>query len=178
MHNATILQVALAVLICSAVGCTNQYRIQEFPIESTDRAMLTQPGPIDVALPEDGQYGGRDLRGSGRMVQAAVIAALKQVGADARAAPVPTGAASQLQTAALLVTPTVLEWEDRATEWSGKPDRLQVDLRTTNAKGVLVDSAIVSGSSKWATLGGDHPQDMLLHALAPWAKRFLRPSGR
>jgi hypothetical protein len=58
--------------------------------------------------------------------------------------------------------PIIVLWEDRATEWSGRPDRIIIRITMLNvASGQIVDISTIQGSSKWATLGGDHPQDLL-----------------
>ena len=56
----------------------------------------------------------------------------------------------------------ILHWEERATEWSGKPDQItiQVTLYDVSSKQVL-DKVTIKGQSKWATFGGNHPQDLL-----------------
>ena len=60
------------------------------------------------------------------------------------------------------VVPEILHWEDRATEWSGLPDRIEVKIIVSDARrNGEIGSAIISGKSKWATFGGDHPQDLL-----------------
>jgi hypothetical protein len=43
------------------------------------------------------------------------------------------------------------------------------------ASGEVLDSAVIEGKSKWATLGGDHPQDLLESPLSDYA-RSLFPS--
>jgi uncharacterized protein DUF4823 len=53
-----------------------------------------------------------------------------------------------------------LHWEDRATEWSGKADRVKVSLPLYRS-GSLVGSALVTANSSWWTFGGDHPEDLL-----------------
>lgn len=53
-------------------------------------------------------------------------------------------------------------WEDHATEWSGIPDRIDVALglyRVRDRRCVAFEH--FKASSKWATFGGDHPQDLL-----------------
>jgi len=58
--------------------------------------------------------------------------------------------------------PEILHWEDRATEWSGKPDVIEVRLTLIDvASGRPLDETVISGKSKWATFGGDHPQELL-----------------
>jgi hypothetical protein len=57
---------------------------------------------------------------------------------------------------------TILHWEDRATEWSGIPDKVEIRIDVIeSARGDTIDSAIVKRKSGLATFGGDHPQDLL-----------------
>jgi hypothetical protein len=61
-----------------------------------------------------------------------------------------------------LIFPEIKHWEDRATEWSGKSDKIEVRITIIDARtGDLVDSVDVRGKSRWGTFGGDHPQDLL-----------------
>lgn len=59
-----------------------------------------------------------------------------------------------------VLKPQILHWEDRATEWSAKPDRVKVSLPLYKS-GQLVGSALISAKSSYWTLGGDHPEDLL-----------------
>lgn len=68
---------------------------------------------------------------------------------------------TQAQPYGYYVIPEILHWEDRATEWSGIPDRLEVKLSIFDGNKKELASTIITGKSKWATLGGDHPQDLL-----------------
>jgi hypothetical protein len=64
--------------------------------------------------------------------------------------------------ATYLVTPMIVHWEDRATEWSGISDKVEVRITVRDvASGRTLASAVVSGSSGLWTFGGDHPQDLL-----------------
>ena len=60
------------------------------------------------------------------------------------------------------VKPEILQWEDRNTEWSGKKDKIEIQIAVYDAvtKQELANSTY-TGRSKWATFGGDHPQDLL-----------------
>lgn len=52
---------------------------------------------------------------------------------------------------------------------------MRIELRTISVpSGAACDVAVVTASSKWATFGGDHPQDMLLPALRQWAEAIVR----
>ena len=47
------------------------------------------------------------------------------------------------------------------------------------SSGEILDSAVISGKSKWATFGGDHPQELLPELLRQYAGRlFARESSR
>jgi len=60
------------------------------------------------------------------------------------------------------VVPEILHWEDRNTEWSGKKDVIEIKITVVDAaSGSALASSVISGKSKWATFGGDHPQDLL-----------------
>lgn len=60
------------------------------------------------------------------------------------------------------VDPLIIRWEDRATEWSGVTDKVEVKIAIFDtATGEITDSAILKGHSAWATFGGDHPQELI-----------------
>jgi Domain of unknown function (DUF4823) len=68
-----------------------------------------------------------------------------------------------------------LQWEDRATEWSAKPDVASVKISIVAAKsGQLIDSAVINGKSGLATFGGDHPQDLLPKPMADYASSMFK----
>src|SRR5690606_13183371 len=53
-----------------------------------------------------------------------------------------------------LLYPEILLWEDRATEWSGRPDQASVKVSVVRAdSGAVIDSAVVGGKSGLGTLG-------------------------
>lgn len=58
------------------------------------------------------------------------------------------------------IDPKILHWEDRATEWSGKADRVKVSLSLYRS-GSLIGSALVTANNSFFTFGGDHPEDLL-----------------
>ena len=157
----------------ASVGYANSYKLEELPLPDGSHAStmsLPAKATVSVELPDDGSYAGKRYVGSGRTVQREIISALRTFGVDAndvQAARQPSSSNSSWR-----VTPLIVGWEDRATEWSGKPDRIAIELRTVDPSGRVVDAAVVSGASKWATFGGDHPEDMLRPAILPWAARF------
>jgi hypothetical protein len=62
-----------------------------------------------------------------------------------------------------LLMPEILHWEDRATEWSGKRDRITISIIIYDvASGDKLDRVTFSAWGTWFTLGGVHPEDLLL----------------
>jgi hypothetical protein len=157
--------VAAVVLSISLAGCASKYRVDAYEAPTTH---LDKQASFYVVLPEDGRYGATVYPGSGATTAQAVTAALlvhvdkavvgTTAGEDLDAA---LAQAKQRALTHVFVT-TILNWEDRATEWSGIPDKLTLKFAVYEApSGKLVSSTVTSASSKWGTMGGDHPQDLL-----------------
>ncbi|MEZ9687657.1 DUF4823 domain-containing protein [Vibrio atlanticus] len=73
-----------------------------------------------------------------------------------------------------LIFPTILHWEDRATEWSAKPDKVSVKITVVDVKTkVIIKSGIIEGKSGLATFGGDHPQDLLSEPVSEFMASLL-----
>lgn len=63
------------------------------------------------------------------------------------------------------VVPEILHWEDRATEWSGIPDKVEIKISVFDKRQTELASTLISGKSKWVSPGGDHLQDLLAEPL-------------
>ena len=155
----------LTGLVWFLSGCaTHAY----LPQTTADLPQLSSSEPVYVRVPEDGEYyQGRPYAGSGRMVASAIRESLfayttqVTVGASAESRTAAIKSASQVK-ATYLFFPDIKHWEDRATEWSGKADRLEASIEVIDvATGKQIHGATLTGKSSWFTLGGDHPQDML-----------------
>jgi len=72
------------------------------------------------------------------------------------------------------IKPEILHWEDRATEWSGRPDRVSISLQTYDRHGRTVDASVIDAKSSWWTLGADKPEAQLTRAFADYAGRLSR----
>ena len=143
-------------------GCASTYK--SIPL-SEPSGQLEKGKSVLIATPDDGFYETKHYQGSGRMTALAVQAAFAPFASS-------TEISSECKDVSCLqrtqgqghdyhVIPEILHWEDRNTEWSGKSDRLEVKISVFDANGKEVASSIISGKSKWATFGGDHPQDLL-----------------
>lgn len=153
----------ILVVIASilAAGCTAKYAKTDVVINSVK---LDREAAVIVATPIDGRYESKIYQGSGVMTAAAVRSAFSQYSHDVRVEEQcrSINCLRQPGFTGYYVIPEILHWEDRATEWSGIPDKIQVKLSIYGGEGFIpLTSVVLSGTSKWATFGGDHPQDLL-----------------
>jgi Domain of unknown function (DUF4823) len=153
-------------------ACADTHSVQRIN-ETTRKLSRTEIGY--VAVPQDGRYGGTVYAGSGAMTSQIVMAAFSRhlervtVAGSVQGFDASLAAARQAK-ASYLISPTILHWEDRATEWSGISDKVSVRISVVDAAtGKIIDSAVVDGRSGWATLGGDHPQDLLPEPIGQYA---------
>jgi hypothetical protein len=166
-----------AVLLLT--GCAHKYAIPE---GLTGTGTLPAASVAYVTFPSDGiDSNGRSYPQSGKWTQVAVSEALAGLGLNIVLAPAlaprdENALAASEAGAQLLVWLELVPWSDRATEWSGIPDRITLRTEVRNiATGALVSAQDIKASSRWATLGGDHPQDLLPELARRWAAS-LRPT--
>ncbi|EFE95230.1 DUF4823 domain-containing protein [Serratia odorifera] len=153
----------LALLAISLTGCSAKY--SENVLDKAE-VRLVKDTVIIIAEPTPGFYGSIQYPDSGRMTADAVKTAFShysdKVSVTANCSSLSCLTQSKASLNGYYVVPEILHWEDRATEWSGIPDKL--DIKLTLYDGLSqkrIASTILSGKSKWMTFGGDHPQDLL-----------------
>jgi hypothetical protein len=141
----------------------------------------TQQTSAYVGLPQDGRLGHITYPGSGALTAQAVAVAFSPYFGKVTVGMKTEDFAGAQQTAKAgeythLLYLDILHWEDRATEWSGRPDQaaVKVSIIDTNT-GETLDSAVVSGKSGLATFGGDRPEHLLPKPLADYAATLFRP---
>jgi hypothetical protein len=150
----------LALLLC---GCTSTYHVN--PILQVANLSVGKSGY--VAQPKDGSFENEDYHNSGRQAALAVASALAKhlprvdVASETKSLELNLAEAKS-QNFDYLFFPIIVHWENRATEWSGKLDRIQIELRTFDVPtGKILSYGDIQGSSKWASFGGDSPEDLL-----------------
>lgn len=156
--------IAFAALVSVLTACADSH--QFIRIDGT-AAKLAPEDAVLIAVPADGAYGANVYRGSGQNTAQILHTAFSRRTRLVRAA-ISTQSFDEALAAAkkggqrYLVYSTILHWEDRATEWSGKADRVEVKIDIVDSgSGATVASGIAKGRSGLATFGGDHPQDLL-----------------
>ncbi len=159
------LNVLVLLLAFGLSACVSKHK--QIELGAGSRPSLSKSGSVYITTPENGWYGSNVYPNSAvHTVSAFRTAFIRHtdtvyIESDVR------GFEENLQRAKekgfdYLVQPLILHWEERATEWSGKPDRIEVQVRIADvATGKELDKILLMASSKWATMGGDHPEDLL-----------------
>ena len=162
-----ISRLLLCILALSTLlaGCADTHSL----VRQTqgDVPKLTARDSFYIAVSKDGIYGDEKYEGSGLSLSQIILSPLAK-----RARKIEVGRSHQPYDDAVLfakdkkfkylIYPTILHWENHATEWNGIPDKVEVKIEiieTSTDK--LIEAAIISGRSGLATFGGDQPQDLL-----------------
>jgi hypothetical protein len=155
--------VSLAIFVIMLSACSAAYKQNTLAEPS---AKLIRGKSVVIATPANGFYGNKEYPASGRMTAFAVRAAFARftdsitVVSDCK--DLVCLKKNQSASYDYYVIPGILHWEDRATEWSGIPDKLEVRISVHDGESAKeLASTVISGKSKWLTFGGDHPQDLL-----------------
>jgi hypothetical protein len=168
----TRLSVILSTLLL--VSCVHKYAV---PPEADSRGHLSTTATVYVATPRDGQDDRpRVYEGSGAWARSAVANALRVRGVQVIPGESVVGHSKAIEAASsagadFLVYPQIVHWSDRATEWSGIPDRITLNMSIYDVgTGTVLSRQEIKASSRWATFGGDHPQDLLPELTRRWAE--------
>ncbi|OAT77623.1 DUF4823 domain-containing protein [Mangrovibacter phragmitis] len=153
----------LAIVALSVVGCSAKYNVNNIE-EKTE--LLMKDTPVSISVPANGMYGNQTYTGSGKATAMAIREAFSHYTDNVNifydCGDLSCLNANHKIDHGYYVVPQILHWEDRATEWSGLPDRITIKIVIYSAESNRrVAATMISGKSKWATFGGDHPQDLL-----------------
>jgi hypothetical protein len=160
-HKESLMRFSTLIVFTSILsGCTATYK-QEALIQPNIN--LVRGKSVAIATPINGFYETEEYQSSGKMTSLAVQSAFARFSSTITVMPECKNIACLKDSNHYYyVIPEILHWEERATEWSGKPDKIEVKISVyDNLNLKELASTIISGTSKWATFGGDHPQDLL-----------------
>lgn len=178
MPQGSIGSKCAVLFLLGTVACVHTYDMTP-AVGAAPDIVLQRGSSILVGVPGDGSYGHQHYHGSGQTtateLSTALFAHTRNVtierAAESRDEYVEKAREEGVQ---YLILPTIAHWEERATEWSGRPDRITIRLDLIEVdSGRVLDTTTVSGKSRWFTFGGDHPQDLLAVPLSRYASRLF-----
>lgn len=161
----SIVKAALLVLCIGLLAsCANSYDATAIKKPTTK---IVAESKFYITQPKDGVYGNTNYAGSGQLTSSAISAELSKKRAEVVVADsIETIEVAKRKAVSVeadyLFYSKILHWEDRATEWSGLSDKITMSYAIYEAiTGQKVASTMASATSGLATLGGDHPQDLV-----------------
>lgn len=147
-------------------SCTS-HQSQIVPSSAGPRPSLSRAGSVYVAVPENGRFEGAVYPVSGRYTAEALRRAFSDFAGRVYVARESASLEENLAKArekgcAQLILPKILHWEERSTEWSGKPDRIEIGVQVIEcASGKILDDVRLLGKSRTISGGAEQPQDLL-----------------
>ncbi len=151
------------------VGCKSTYQVQSY---QPPPKPLSRDAAVYIAVRPDAY----DEPGSGMLAVKTLQKAFDLYAARTQLSDSPVPVAADLTNAAAakctyLLDPTIVKWEEEPTEWTGKPDVLEMKLQVLQVPdGAMLSTTVFSAKSKWMTFGGDHVE----HLLQPFATNWVR----
>jgi hypothetical protein len=154
---------SLLIVVSALSGCAAKY--DQISL-SNPEAAFSKDDSVVIATPDNGFYETTEYRSSGRMTALAVRSSFskysRNVTVESDCKKLKCLKDKYPREYRYYVVPEILHWEERATEWSGRPDRIEVQLIIFEyGSWREIASTHIKAKSKWLTFGGDHPQDLL-----------------
>jgi hypothetical protein len=166
----------LVFFVLLLAGCADSTRVKREGVRSS---FISGQSSFYVALPSDGNYGQIKYDESGSMttqsIQSALLRHTRAVNVAGKVEKYDVALKSAKSTGVdYLIYPTILHWEDRATEWNFLSDKINIKIEVTDVlSGQVEDTAFIDGESGMATFGGDHPQDLLAKPVSEYIAKLF-----
>ena len=164
--------------ILATAGCANTATIDQDTAYSNPN--ISKAVSAYVSLPQDVAYGGRHFTGSGGSVSGIISAKLSHFLVSVEKANSVENFHDAMQQARkngadYLFYPSIILWQDRATEWEGKPDRVEIKITVVDLSNYqVVSSATIKDESSLTVTGRSHPQDLLHKPVGSYIESIFR----
>lgn len=180
MKTRKRLPIILTAAALTLLGCQHTY--QEINVAGVPpRPKLRTDSTVYVALPPDARHKKEFIFNTGQITAVAVRDAFAKYVKRAYVGRRAQSFAEGLETAratqcAYFIYPSILVWENHATEFSGRRDRIEIKLEVADAAtGEILHATILRGLSRWFTDGGDTPQDLLPEPIRNYVASLFQP---
>ncbi|MCB1125815.1 MAG: DUF4823 domain-containing protein [Verrucomicrobiae bacterium] len=157
----------IAVAATPLVGCKSTYHVQQYQAPGS---LLRPEEGVFIIVPPDAY----DEPGSGLKCAETLLEAFRPHCQRLTLSDEVTVLGTHLTNAihqgfTYVLESDVFSWEEEPTEWTGKSDFLNIELRLLSPPdGRVVSKARFDARSKWATFGGDHVEDLLKPFANAW----------
>lgn len=178
------LAMAGAVMALHAPGCSSTYEHHSVQASLPE---LKADGRIYISFPEPANAKDQGIPNSSQVIVEALRIAFSKFSKNIFLSRGQRMLETNLESAKkwqcqYLIIPSILKWEDHATEWSGVRDRIEIRLTVSEvATGQVLNETTINGKGRWLTDGGDRPEDLLAEPFARYAASLFRaaytPSG-
>ena len=164
----------------SLMGCQHAY--QEMPVAGAPkRPILRTDSTVYVALPPDGRRKRDFVPASGETAAILIRDAFAKYVKRAYMGRRVQSFADGLETARAnqwnyFVYPSILRWEDHATDLSGLRDKIEVKIEIADTvSGEILHATVLRGRSRWFSGGEDTPKDLLPDPVRNYVSSLFQP---
>jgi hypothetical protein len=169
---------ALTAAFALLTACKSSYSEKEVSNETPP--LLKSSTRVYVAIPFDATFKKDVAQGSGKQTAQAFQVAFMKYTRSVYTSKFPESPGDALEIAReghmeYLLYPTILRWEDRATEYTGMRDKLAVRAELIEVPtGKVVFSREFEATGKFMTDGGETPKDLLDQPAEQFANTIFR----
>ena len=162
-HYLSLLGLIFTLIL---VSCSSVY-----DVTSTDNQthFLRKGSKVLVLTSEDGAYGSEIYKGSGlklsRKIQSVLADYQCNTQIDLDNSRYKDLEGKDLSNYDYIIVPIITHWEDRATAWSGIPDRVSFSMFIYNNDGTLITSTDIESKSAAATFLNNDPSELIVPSL-------------
>jgi hypothetical protein len=175
--NSRLNRIVTAALLCTLIqvtACTAKYEVSNLGGQEA-HIHLDRTAMVYIAVPEDGQFESKSVGGSGQIVAQALGEGFGKRAAKVRIADKYQSRENVLEDAravgaAYVIVPTIANWEQRATEWSGRPSRLLIRVAVVDAKSAeQLSNTSIEGRSRIMSMTSTSPESLLRDPIESFA---------
>ena len=164
MKNRLIFVLLFFILLF--VSCSSVYNIISL---DNNIHFLRKESNVLVLTSEDGAYGSEVYKGSGlqlsRKIQSVLAEYQCNTQIDLDNSRFKDLDGRDLSKYDYIIVPIITHWEDRATSWSGIPDRISFSLFIYNNEGSLLTSTDIESKSAAMTFLNNDPSELIVPSL-------------
>ena len=161
MRKLTLFAIAIALAFITT-GCTASYERSFVNMRSSHNYA---PARFLLVTPPNGRFETIEYPTSGHEVVAALSKELQRYTNAIKTIMTPVSIDQildqDIQSVDYIIIPEILHWEDRATGWSMRPDRIEVRFDIYNNQRELIDSYQIKGRSAYIVWISRQPNSLL-----------------